>query len=158
MGGGQKWARAGRERACTVNPWGFLYLPLWVSQRLRVSTRHRVRSNFLRVMEVITARAPCSDWSLLVTVGWCEPGSVGAGSVILCSISCTLRVMSGSMCQPQTDTLIIYSMQEIRSTKLSSVKWKILLLRESESPLISVSLNSVSIVYQRTSQHALLKC
>lgn len=42
-----------------------------------VSTRHRVKqpevwSNFLRVMEVITALARCSDWSLLVTMGWCD--------------------------------------------------------------------------------------
>lgn len=41
---------------------------LYMSQVIQL----RVWSNFLRVMEVITARAHCSDWSLLVTMGRCD--------------------------------------------------------------------------------------
>ena len=41
---------------------------LYMSQVIQL----RVRSNFPRVMEVITVRAHCSDWSLLVTMGRCD--------------------------------------------------------------------------------------
>lgn len=57
-----------------------LVLSVSVCRQLRRCVRlicHQVKqpevwSNFLCVMEVITALAHCSDWSLLVTMGWCD--------------------------------------------------------------------------------------
>lgn len=74
---GQKRARAGWERARTDDLYVSPCMPVWTAAPLCVSACHQVKqpevwSNFLLVMEVITALAHCSDWSLLVTMGCCD--------------------------------------------------------------------------------------
>lgn len=63
----QEWERAECECACIVN----LYTPVYKSACHQVK-QPEVWSNFLCGMEVVTALAHWSDWSLLVTMGWCD--------------------------------------------------------------------------------------